>query len=60
MLDVRLPEDPNPTAKGHAAASRDRAVDKPNPDPLESELLDLYGAIAIAIPVALFLNSLWL
>jgi len=33
--------------------------DKPNAGPLEGELLDIYGAILIAIPLALFLKSLW-
>jgi hypothetical protein len=35
-------------------------LDQPNPDLLEGELLDLYGAILIVVPIALFLRSLWL
>ena len=33
---------------------------QPNTGLLEGELLDLYGAILIVVPVALFLKSLWM
>jgi len=33
--------------------------DAPNGGLLEGELLDLYGAILIVVPLALFLKSLW-
>jgi hypothetical protein len=29
------------------------------PGPLDGELLDLYAAILIAVPLALFLKALW-
>jgi hypothetical protein len=36
-----------------------RLDDARNPGLLEGELLDLYGAILIVVPLALFLKSLW-
>lgn len=67
MPDDRLPhgakamdESATAASRRHVPVSRNHGFDKPKPDPLESELLDLYGAMLVAIPVALFLNSLWL
>jgi len=36
-----------------------RVSDKPARGPLEGELADLYVAILIVVPLALFLRSLW-
>jgi hypothetical protein len=33
--------------------------DEPARSPLEGELMDLYVAILIVVPLALFLKSLW-
>jgi hypothetical protein len=38
---------------------RQRPLAKPEPSPFEGDLLDLYGAILIVIPLALILKSLW-
>jgi hypothetical protein len=32
---------------------------RPSPGPFEGELMDLYAAILIVVPIALFLKSLW-
>ena len=59
MLTIRLPARPHTTVQ-HAADIRIReAVHQEPTGPLDGELLDLYAAIAIAVPVALFLRSLW-
>jgi hypothetical protein len=57
---MRLPAGSNTGAR--SAATRPLAdVNRDNPPLglLEGELLDLYGAILIVVPVALFLKSLW-
>ena len=41
-------------------AKTTHASDENGKNPLHGELLDLYMAILIVIPVALFLKSLWL
>ncbi len=48
-------------ARFHVAIDRDEEVIRSQyiSRLLESELLDLYAAILIAVPVALFLKSLW-
>ena len=51
-----------PRADGAGAETRPRPVvshDEPNAGLLEGELLDLYAAILIVVPLALFLRSLW-
>jgi hypothetical protein len=52
----------NAGARGAATARvTDAAQDhQPHTGLLEGELLDLYGAILIVVPVALFLKSLWM
>jgi hypothetical protein len=47
MRTVNLPEPPRP------------APEQTPRGPLEGELMDLYGAILIVVPLALFLKSLW-
>jgi hypothetical protein len=47
MRTVRLPKAP-------------RAIPgEPSRGPLDGELMDLYAAILIVVPLALFLKSLW-
>ena len=54
------------TNAGARGAVTGRATDavqedhQPSTGLLEGELLDLYGAILIVVPVALFLKSLWM
>jgi len=53
-----------PSSKSRSIAGRQQAavsrIDSRNTGFLEGELLDLYGAICIVVPVALFLKSFWL
>ena len=58
---MRVMTGSNAGARGAVAAryanpTQDRAA---HAGVLEGELLDLYGAILIVVPVALFLKSLW-
>ncbi len=60
MFTLRLPARPHMTSLGAAdARTREEVVHQEQSGPLDGELLDLYGAIAIAVPLALFLRSLW-
>ena len=60
MLTIRLPARPHTTAQRAAdARTGEEAVHQEQTGPLDGELLDLYAAIAIAVPLALFLRSLW-
>jgi len=57
-----LPMPAKPRADHADADSRPHPVaphDEPSAGPLEGELLDLYGAILIVVPLALFLKSFW-
>jgi hypothetical protein len=58
---MRVSAGSNAGARGAATArAADVAQDHPrHTGLLEGELLDLYGAILIVVPVALFLKSLW-
>ncbi len=49
----RLPPPPRPASRA-PAEGRGRPA-----SPLEGELLDLYEAMLIVVPLALLLNSLW-
>ena len=58
---MRVTTGANASARGAVAVrpanvTQDRAA---HSGLLEGELLDLYGAILIVVPVALFLKSLW-
>jgi len=57
MLTGRPAEGAGVDKKAHPVAPRDMPHDTPGP--LDDELLDLYAAILIVVPVALFLKSLW-
>ena len=59
---MRSPAGSDAGARGAVTARvTDAAQDhQPNRRLLEGELLDLYGAILIVVPVALFLKSLWM
>ncbi len=41
------------------AADQSQALQQDHQGPLDGELLDLYVAILIAVPLAWFLRSLW-
>ncbi len=60
MSTLRMPARPR-TERAGAETRPFPAVhhDEPKNSLLEGELLDLYGAILIVVPVALFLKSLW-
>jgi hypothetical protein len=60
MIVSRVPVQAR-VAPSHVAIDRDEEVIRSQyiSRLLESELLDLYAAILIAVPVALFLKSLW-
>ena len=47
MRTIRLPKAPRAVPGG------------PSRSPLEGELMDLYAAILIVVPLELFLKSLW-
>jgi hypothetical protein len=53
----RMPANANPAARGVAVAPP-REEARPA-KLLECELLDLYGAILIVVPIALLFKSLW-
>ena len=58
---MRVPAGTNAAARS-AATARPAGVAQDHPRHtglLEGELLDLYGAILIVVPMALFLKSLW-
>jgi len=60
MTTLRMPASPRgkrtgPEAKPHPVVSHD----EPNAKLWDDELLDLYAAILIVVPVALFLKSLF-
>ena len=60
MSTLRMPA--RPRADRASAETRPHPVahgDAPNAGLFEGELLDLYGAILIVVPLALFLKSLW-
>ena len=64
MLTIRLPGKPHPRTADVAHALPQEAADleQSGPEqsgPLDGELLDLYAAIAIVVPLALFLKSFW-
>jgi len=61
MITVRLPARPNAGARGVADMPSGDANqnDQYRSSLLDGELLDLYAAIAIVVPLALFLKSLW-
>jgi hypothetical protein len=46
-------------ADGEGKSNSMRPHGEPNAGLLEGELLDLYAAILIVVPLALFLKSLW-
>lgn len=59
---MRVPTGSNARARGAVAArpadfTQDRSS---HAGMMEGELLDLYGAMLIVVPVALFLKSLWM
>jgi hypothetical protein len=59
MTTLRMPA--RPRANSGGAEAKPRSVtphDKPSADLLEGELLDLYAAILIAVPLGLFVKSL--
>jgi hypothetical protein len=60
MITMRMPT--RPQAERTVADGKSHPVpphDEPNAGLLEGELLDLYAAILIVVPLALFLKSLW-
>jgi len=60
MATLRMPA--RPRGDGAGAGTRPPAAlpdQARNAGLLEGELLDLYGAILIVVPLALFLKSLW-
>jgi hypothetical protein len=60
MSTLRMPARPRADRTGAQARPLPVAPhDEPKSSLLESELLDLYGAILIVVPLALFLKSLW-
>jgi hypothetical protein len=59
MRAIHARTKPNAAVRGAAAQPRDIHQDHPNSGSLEGELFDLYGAILIVIPLALWLKSLW-
>jgi hypothetical protein len=60
MPSVRVPSGRNMADRAAAEVHRPKILaDRPNAGLLEGELLDLYGAILIVVPIALFLKSLW-
>ena len=59
MLTIRLPARPHTTTHDASNGRSRKALRQERPGPLDGELLDLYAAIAIAVPLALFLRSLW-
>ena len=58
MSTLRMPARPRADRGGVESRSRPVTHDKPNTDVLEGELLDLYAAILIAVPLGLFVKSL--
>ena len=59
MFTIRLPAKPHTTTRRAADTRTRQAAHQEQPGPFDGELLDLYAAIAIAVPLALFLRSLW-
>ena len=60
MATLRMPARSRGEGTGDGAKPRATLPDEArNADLLEGELLDLYGAILIVVPLALFLRSLW-
>lgn len=59
MVHVRFLRRLNMTSEAADVQGQHPHFERPR-DILEGALADLYGAVLIAVPVALFLNPLWL
>jgi hypothetical protein len=60
MATLRMPARSRGEGTGAGVRPRDALPDEArNAGLLEGELLDLYAAILIVVPLALFLRSLW-